>query len=82
MSAPQPGRPTASGSAWTATLRAVGSLAIFVVSFLLFLVAPLLALGVALLGYLALRGRGGHSTAPAAPAATGGSSAGFGSGAA
>jgi hypothetical protein len=82
MSAPATGRTAASASTWTASFRAVASLAMFVASFLIFLFAPLLALAVALLGYLALRGRSGQGeAAPSAPPAAP-TSSGFGSGAA
>lgn len=68
-------------STGAAAVRVVVTLAMFLAVFITFLIAPLVALGIGFLVYLALRSRGARPR-PAAPAGeTPPSASGFGAGA-
>lgn len=68
-------------SVGAATVGLVVTLVVFVAVFLAFLVAPLLLLGVAFLGYTVMRPRADKKTASGPASASGVSNHGFGAGA-
>lgn len=67
-------------SVGAATLGLVVTLAIFVVVFLAFLIAPLILLGVAFVAYMIMRPRSAKTTSSGPAASTGTAAHGFGAG--